>query len=191
MIDRLRALLDTISPGPISDTGKLDRALADTWDEFQAGGGMKAHKLLGRMEDVLWEPPLLTFTIERHGATMLGSSRATLQEWAVDLDTETATFAETRYRQLRPMSPRLDVRPLAEEVASLILGRAEDDRIHRYEDGRVRVRVGKILPEGSAVKQTLAARRKRFRAALVERLAAEGWRPCGVNVYARGPRRRT
>jgi excisionase family DNA binding protein len=43
--------------------------------------------------------------------------------------------------------------------------------------------VGKILPEGSAVKQTLTGRRKRFRAALQDRLAGSGWGECGLNIY--------
>jgi len=46
---------------------------------------MTADKLLGRMEEVLWSPPDLTFSIERHGAAALGSSRAELQEWMIDV----------------------------------------------------------------------------------------------------------
>jgi hypothetical protein len=47
---------------------------------------------------------------------------------------------------------------------------------------------GTVLPKGSAVAQTLAGRRKRFRQALRGRLAAEGWREVGVYVYVRSPR---
>jgi hypothetical protein len=75
---------------------------------------------------------------------------------------------------------------LAEEVAGLILRHQEDERLWWYEDGRVRVLIGKVLPDGSAVAQTLAGRRKRFRAALRERLAGEGWREVGVNIYEPG-----
>jgi hypothetical protein len=49
----------------------------------------------------------------------------------------------------------------------------------------VRVLVGKVLPDGSAVAQTLAGRRKRFREALRDRLAVEGWQEVGVNVFTR------
>ena len=45
---------------------------------------------------------------------------------------------------------------------------------------------GKILPEGSAFKQTLTRRRKRLREAVKERLAEHGWQECGVNVYRNG-----
>ena len=184
--DDLLNYLATLLPGPIPDTGKLARLLADTWHDFSGDdGGMKGHKLLGRMEDVVWHPPLLTFTIERHGGTVMGSTRATLQEWTVDLEKKTVVCVEARHRQLRPNQPRLDVTSIAEEIASQIVKRQQDHRLVWYADGRVRVLVGKVLPEGSAVKQTLAARRKRFRAAVKERLIRQGWQGCGVNVYER------
>lgn len=97
-----------------------------------------------------------------------------------------ARCEEDRFRQVHGRQPRLDVRPLAEEVASLILLRQEDDRLKWYDDGRVRVVVGKVLPDGSAVTQTLAGRRKRFHEALGEPLAVEGWREVGV-VHVFGP----
>jgi hypothetical protein len=84
------------------------------------------------------------------------------------------------------METRLDVRPLAEEIARLIVAKAEDDRIKWLDQGRVRVLVGKVLPEGSAAKQTLAQRRKRFRAALRGLLDNAGWCESGVNVWTRG-----
>ena len=141
--------------------------------------------MLGRMEDVAWHPPLLTFTVERHGGTVMGSTRATLQEWTVDVEKKTVTCVEAKSRQLRPMRPRLDVRLLADEIVFLIVSGKEDDRLKWYADDRVQVLVGKILPEKSAVKQTLAGRRKRFGAVVTERLAVHGWREFGVNVYER------
>jgi hypothetical protein len=140
---------------------------------------MEGHKLLGRMEEVQWNPPVLSFTIERHGCTVMGSSRATLQEWTVDLERKTAWCEETRTRQIRPMQRRLDVRPLAEEITRQVVGRCDDRRLLWHADGRVRVLVGKILPERSACKQTLIARRKRFRKALDECLEREGWELSG------------
>jgi hypothetical protein len=182
----LYELLTVTPPGPIPDPGDLERLLAACWHEFQGeGGGMTGHKLLGRMEEVTWAPPILSFTLERHGGTVQGSSRATLQEWRLDLDGKTACCEELRFRQVRPRQPRLDVGALAEEVAGLILRQQEDELLWWYEDGRVRVLIGKVLPDGSAVAQTLAGRRKRFRAALRERLAVEGWREVGVHVYLR------
>jgi hypothetical protein len=186
MIEQLRDLLATILPGPISDPADLEHLLAACWHEFQGDdGGMTGDKLLGRMEEVIWEPPILSFTIERHGGTVQGSSRASLQEWTLDLDKKTAWCEERRFRQVRARQPRLDVRALAEEVASLILHHQEDERLQWSEDGRVRVVVGKVLPDGSAVAQTLAGRRKRLLGALRQRLAVEGWQEVGVNVLGR------
>lgn len=176
MIDKLQTYLATIPPGPISDARTLTRLLAAAWGEFSGNdGGLIAQKHLSRMEDVAWNPPLLTFTIERHGGTVLGSTRAKLQEWSVDVEKRTTSLVEKRHRQVRPMQARLDVEATAEEIAGLIVTGKEDDRLQWYKDGRVRVLVGKVLPEGSAAKQTLAGRRRRFRAALTERLERECW----------------
>jgi hypothetical protein len=187
MTDNLQKHLATVPPGPITDTGDLTRLLAVAWNEFAGDhGGMEGHKLLGRMEDVVWNPPLLIFTIERHGGTVMGSTWASLQEWTVDMDKGTVACVEARYRQIRPNRPRQDVASIAEEIVAQIVHRQQDHRLKWYADGRVLVLVGKVLPEGSAVKQTLAARRKRFRAAMKERLVGHGWLECGVNVYERG-----
>jgi hypothetical protein len=185
-VARLRAHLGTVPPGPISVPGDLTRLLAVCWHEFNGDdAGMTGDKLLGRMEEVVWEPPILSFTVERHGGTVQGSSRASLQQWRLDLDKKTACCEERRFRQVRARHPRLDVGALAEEVASLILRHQEDGRLRWYEDGRVRVLVGKVLPKGTAVAQTLAGRRKRFRQALRDRLAVEGRMEVGVNVFTR------
>jgi hypothetical protein len=73
------------------------------------------------MEAVAWNPPVLTFRIERHGGTVLGSTRAELQHWHVDLERKTASLVKTGRRQLRPMQPRLNVEPLVEEIVRLIV----------------------------------------------------------------------
>ncbi|QEL17837.1 hypothetical protein [Limnoglobus roseus] len=43
------------------------------------------------MEKVAWEPPKIVVRIERHEATMMGSSRAEVQEWTIDLEHRTKT----------------------------------------------------------------------------------------------------
>ena len=186
-MQKLRDFLASTPPGPIPDPGDLERLLAACWHEFDGDdGGMTGDKLLGRMEGVVWKPPGLCFTVERHGGTVKGSSRATLQEWRLDMDKNTARCEERRFRQVRVRQPRFGVVPLAEEVASAICQRRDDQRLKWHEDGRVRVLIGKVLPDGSAVAQTLAGRRRRFRVALRVRLAAEGWQEVGVHVYWRG-----
>jgi hypothetical protein len=188
IMNDLRAFLETIAPGTISETTELERLLAASWHELDCReGGMEGCKLHGRMEDVSWTPPVLTFTIERHGGTVNGSSRAELQAWWVDVETVKANFASAGHRQLYPMSPRLDVRPLAEETTRLILAGQQDARLNWNADGSVRVLPGNIIPAEGAVKQTLAARRKRFRTTLKELLGRAGWSECKLNTYRREP----
>lgn len=180
-VDRLRAHLATILPGKITDTSDLERLLAASWDEFSGDyGGMEGYKLLGRMEDVTWEPPILAFVVERHGRTVAGSSRADLQGWTVNTEQKTIFCEPLGCRQVRPIQPRLKVEPLVEEIVRLIVAKHEDDRLQWHDDGSVKVLVGKIIPADSAVKQTLGGRRKQFREKLVERLEAEGW---GLAAY--------
>jgi hypothetical protein len=73
----LKRHLVALAPGEIADIGKLAALLAGCWHQFEGARaqGMNASKL-ARMEAVRWEPPILSFTIERHGATALGSTRA-------------------------------------------------------------------------------------------------------------------
>jgi hypothetical protein len=179
--DRLRAYLATMQPGKITDTTDLERLLAVCWGEFSGHhGGMEGSRLLGRIEDVTWQPPVLTFSVERHGRTVAGSSKADLQGWTVNVEQNTVFCEPLGCRQVRPLKARLKVEPLAEEIVRLIVAKQQDDRLQWHEDDSVKVLVGKIIPADSAAKQTLAGRRKRFQKALLERLGAEGW---GLSVY--------
>src|SRR4051812_27664880 len=118
MTSNLHDYLNATPPGPITDTGTLARLLADAWAEFSGDdGGMVPHKHLTRMEDVACNPPLLTFTI------VLGATGATVQEWTVDLEKRTVTCIEARYRQLRPIQPRVDVAAVAEEIVAQVVNR--------------------------------------------------------------------
>jgi hypothetical protein len=176
----------TLPPGPVADIPTLERLLAAVWDELSGDdGGMEAYKLLNRMEKPNWNPPVLNFRIERHGGTVLGSSRAEIQEWTVDLDKLTKTVETVGGRQVRPTQPRLDVKPIAADLCSAILTGKQDDRLKWNGNSEVRVLIGRVLPDGSAVKETLAARRKRLRNELTRLLAAEGWKLLSPNVYER------
>jgi hypothetical protein len=87
------AHLAIVVPGEVADTTELERLLAASWHKFSGDdGGMSGQKLLGRMENVAWAPPKLTFTIERHGGTVRGSTRAELQHWEVNADQQTAAI---------------------------------------------------------------------------------------------------
>ena len=81
------------------------------------------------------------------------------------------------------MQTRLNVGPLAQEIAELIVAGRHDERLKWNTDGRVRVLIGKIFPEASAVKQTREGRRRRFREALTQILATHGWHEVTANTY--------
>jgi hypothetical protein len=189
-MDDLRRYLATIPPGEISDTDELQGLLAECWDDLMVTeGGMKAYKLMGRMEQVSWTPPDLHFEIERHGAAMLGSTRAEVQRWTVNVETGTASLRTPGRRQLYPMSPRLNVEPMTEEIAQFIVNRERDERLKWYEDGHVRVLIGKIIPS-EGPQETLLKRRRRFRISLTKRLTQQGWKEIHANSYgpSEGPK---
>ena len=77
---------------------------------------------------------------------------------------------------------------MADEVAQLITRLASLTHASAgTQMGAVRVLIGEILPEHSAVKEMLAGRRRRFAKALVDRLGSDGWVrvPRGVHRFRR------
>jgi hypothetical protein len=87
------------------------------------------------------------------------------------------------FRQICAMQPRLNVKPLADEVTAIISERRKDHRVQWYRDGQVRVVVSEVIPRNGVANQTLSGRRRRFREALTERLRPAGWESCGFNRY--------
>src|SRR5208283_974752 len=162
----LHEFLKTIASGevPPDAVPTVEELLARSWDSLKGAGagGMKGLKLRGRTECLAWEPPLLTFRIERHGGTVLGSTRAEMHYWVVDVSAMTAVLQRTGRRQLYAMDRRLDVKPLAAQVSSAILKSARGHLWVKWlSDARVDVDVGKIIPPTN--KRTTADRRRRFR----------------------------
>lgn len=183
-LDLFRKYIMTIPPGKVDDTGRLDNLLADCWDQLdhQGIGGMYPGKLLDRMENIEWNPPTLKFDIERHGAAKFGSTRAEIQRWAIDIDSGSAGFVSAGYRQIIPRQSKVDVKPLAEEIAQLIRENRDNPSLSWSSDrSQVRVNTGKVreLETNSAVKRTLEGRRKRFRNTLQQILESMGWEYVG------------
>ncbi len=145
---------------------------------------MQAHKIRGRTEDLAWNPPQLTFKIERHGGTVNGSTRAEMQHWCVDVAAHTAEIVSTGRRQLRAMAKRVNVKGPAAEIAEAILKGQESASLKRYPDGRVKVLISALIPHGDDFKQTVAGRRKRFRAALEALIQPQGWSEVSTNTYS-------
>ncbi|MHC1768181.1 MAG: hypothetical protein AB9869_28570 [Verrucomicrobiia bacterium] len=182
----LRDYLTASPAGMISDRERLAKLLSVCWDQFDGanGGGMQAYKLHQRMERIEWKPPFLSFCIERHGGMTFGSSRAELQIWELNLEDKTASHGSAGYRQIYPRSPALDVQPMADATAGEIVERKRSSNLKWSPDGKtVRVLMGQLIPAKSAVKQTLAARRKRLRLAIEANLAKSGWRKLRANTF--------
>jgi hypothetical protein len=185
-MDELTSYLTNLDSGPVEVATHLERLLSEVWDDLGGNDlGMATHKLIARMEHVEWRPPVLVFEIERHGGTVLGSTRAELQRWSIDVDRRTATCERAGHRQLSPMAERIDVEPIADEIAGRIIGGVIDDRLRWLGDGRVRVEMGKIFPKASGYKQAVQGRRRRLRDTLVGILGGRGWAHLGRNSFAK------
>jgi len=177
---QLRDFLSTVPQGALSgdQQDETESLLCQCWDQLIGGsdGGMKDEKLSGRIEKIKWSPPWLVFEIERHGRTVLGSSRAEMQGWTVDVEHGSAACGKASFRQLRPNAPRLDVVPIAEEIAGLIRDGTQDPRIRWSSANIVKIEIGKIIPMKSP-KETVLGRRNRLKVQLAHNLSLIGWHP--------------
>ena len=177
MMKPLRDLLSNMPPGHLSNDDCL-RTLAELsqcWESIP-GGDVKSTtaEKLRRAEEVCWTPPILSFTLERHGGTVLGSSRASLHYWEVDTERPEARIVNTSVRQLSPKAQVMDIDAKANEIATLILNGVDDRRVTWLEDlQRVQVNIGEVIPETNP--QTTQGRRKRFRVILVSLMSEANW----------------
>ena len=181
----LRLYLQALPAGPVTDTAALVKVLQACWHELDGSSQskMEAWKL-DRMEDVEWQPPELSFTIERHGGTVLGSTRADLQSWTVNLDRHEASSFVSRFRQLSPRDKPLKTGPLVAEIVAAITSGSDDDRLYWLNArSEVRVLVREFI--GGDYKRTVAGRRKRFSRGLEQALKEHGWSKAArrLNVY--------
>jgi len=146
---------------------------------------MEARKLTDRRgevraEDLCWDPPILKFSIERHGGLVLGSTRAELQTWAIDVTTGRAEIVALGRRQLKPMDARLDVKALARETAAMVVNGYESSRLKWTNPNRVRILISEVIPTTN--QQTTTGRRRRFVDALEQVLGSKGWQRIPVGT---------
>ena len=185
-ITELKDHLAASGSGPITDSTEVQHLLAASWHLLDGSndGGMEAHKLHGRMEDVTWNPPVLKFVVERHGGTTLGSTRAELQHWEVNLDTGTAEITKTGHRQLEPMVPRISIKGMAEEIAQAVLKGDDDKRFFiDSHNGDLVVNASAIFRTGSGFKRTVEGRRMRLCNYIGDILSEHGWQKVGWDKF--------
>jgi hypothetical protein len=181
-LDELREMLKDFPPGPVNNDIFL--ALCYAWDEIE---GRQATNLfaskLGRAEDIMWDPPNITFLIERHGAMSGGSNRAQLYRWTVNVETGTANGGAAGFRQIVPQDKPLNTKAIAVELREIIEKEADDPRVAYRNADRTEFKliIADVFTANS--KQTLTSRRKRFRGQFDEQLAEIGWEPSGRYIY--------
>ena len=180
-VERLRAYLEQFG----ADGDDLFAQLAEAWDQLSGGDDTKmaARKLdRDRVESPEWHPPVLTFTIERHGGAARGSPRAEKQRWVIDLDARTARPEPAGQRQLRPARQTLDVAPVVGRIIAAIDAGADDPVLEWSKDtSSVRVLIRRALQRRGSL---LPPRRRRGSSRRVRR------NPASAGLAQLGDRRR-
>jgi hypothetical protein len=179
-LENLRSYLAQVPAGELDFTTnkETERLLAKCWDELNfesRGANLTAYKLVNRTEQLTWEPPLLTFKIERHGATTNGSVYAHVYSWTVNVARGTATMDEWPKRRLvGTRAPRLKIEPSVDEILNLVLNCTNDQRL-KWSDNRLEVKLllNKIVPANNW--QTQQSRNVRFWKAFVIKVREHGW----------------
>ena len=163
--------------------------VAEGWGELYGSGAtrMGSWKIVRNEgpSELTWDPPVLSFTIERHGGLVCGSSRAERERWYVDLKERTAQQASAGFKQIHPPAPAFtskESRARADEVcaavregpnsASPLLAR----EIVAWKSENEVVVKGAALVPSAQYKQTTSGRRKQFRRDLESKLQEIGWK---------------
>jgi hypothetical protein len=119
-VEALRTYLQSVPPGPVEKIDSVAALLAGSWVEIDVVAGDAAdqppswHKptpsripprvallhaaCLSQITKMIWEPPVLTFALERLVRTAKGSKVVELLGWAVDIDARTAAVVTGRQR---------------------------------------------------------------------------------------------
>jgi hypothetical protein len=156
---------------------EIEFLLSKCWDQFDGAdvSGMIGSKLNDRTENMNWQPPILSFDIERHGRTVGGSIYADFHTWTLDFQQKAATVNEwSGKRQIYPRASGVKMGPIVEEIADLIREGKQDKRLRWKGANQVTVNLRATFPAG--VKATFDGRKKRFQEGLSAALGSAGWR---------------
>lgn len=186
----LRKFLASVTPGEIAGTADIEELLSAAWEKLEGGNDttMSGDKIIGRMENVRWDPPQLHFVIERHGGTVMGSVNAELYLWSVDVEKGTAICGLAGERLVGERQKPFAFKVGVDEICTAIMDGAEEERLNwkDIQKSKVEVLIGKIIPAGSASKQTIKGRRRRFSEILELKLNEHCWEKLSrQNVYGR------
>jgi len=117
------------------------------------------------------EDGLVHFELERHGRAVLGSPYADVHSWTVDLKAGTAWITGIKPRLIgersRPVNTKAVVRLIMDA-----LQKNDAAIVSRTKDGRVRINIRAVVPEG--FRSTTTERHRRIREALNEELRRDG-----------------
>ena len=101
-VNELRALLTALHPGPVRNLRELRQVLDACWYGL-VGVPAAEGRRSGRIETATWEPPILHIEIEEHEPIVPdGASRAKIEQWAVDVESETADLTGISWRTGTP-----------------------------------------------------------------------------------------
>ena len=191
MVRHLREYLERLPAGsiPREQYTELFALLASCWDEFRGVSDTKMGwwKVVrdGGPRDLMWHPPVLSFTIERHGSLVLGSTRAEKQQWSLNLENRTGSADTVGHRQVHQPAPPVrtsEMAAMAEKVCSEIQEGpgSNSDYTSRgiiawVSPGQVDIKHGALVPP-AAFQQTTSGRRKRFRSILESKMQVIGWK---------------
>src|SRR6266446_6791391 len=119
-LETLVELLENVPAGPIANNlcGQVIKLLQGCWNEFVGSRQtkMEAYKLDKRVENLVWAPPVLSFKMARHGATVRGSPREHLYRWHINVADKTATLEKGTFRLVRPSAAKLSKDEILEIV---------------------------------------------------------------------------
>lgn len=174
--EALRLALFASSNGVITgeDSQRIIGLLANCWDHLKGSDAESTFSdKVSRAEELVWTPPLLNFQLERHGGAVMGSTRASVHYWSIDVEKETADIVRVSHRQIRRAANRVSLSPFIERVREAVISHSSDDFLEWKSADVAEVKIGKIVGGGN--QQTVTSRRRRFRKELSEALAPAGW----------------
>jgi len=133
MLQTLRNYLANITHGKLGEDAKNNvlKMLIDCWHQLPGSTVEATYEYkLNRIEEFIWSPPIISFVLESHGGTVMGSNRIELHHWEVDLNACTARILRQTYRQpTGSMAKNIGTMVMAKEIEGLIVNNQDADAI--------------------------------------------------------------